>query len=43
VGIYAHRWMKLTSLAKPGKRFEAWYERLTDRPAFQQRAMLPMT
>lgn len=43
VGIYAYRWIKLTSLPSPGPNFDRWYARLTERQAFESRAMLPMT
>lgn len=42
LGPQAHRWMMLVSERPPMPNFEAWYQRLTERPAFQQHCMIPL-
>lgn len=43
LGVGAYRWFAL-GLERPAlKNVEAWYRRLTERPAYQQHVMLPLT
>lgn len=42
LGPQAHRWMMLVDDRPSMPNFEAWYQRLTERPAFQQHCMIPL-
>jgi glutathione S-transferase len=42
LGPQAHRWMMLVKERPSMPHFEAWYERLTQRPAFQRHCMIPL-
>jgi glutathione S-transferase len=43
LGVAAYRWYAL-NIERPALRnVEAWYRRLTERPAYQQHVMLPLT
>jgi glutathione S-transferase len=43
LGIMAYRWFSLVDDRPAMPRFEAWYQRLTDRPAFRANVMLPLS
>lgn len=45
LGVAAYRWFNLAlPVARPAQRhFEAWYARISERPAFRQHCMLPLT
>ena len=42
LGPQAHRWMMLVQDRPSMPHFEAWYQRLTERPAFQKHCMIPL-
>ena len=42
LGPQAHRWMMMVEDRPSMPNFEAWYERLTERPAFQKHCMIPL-
>jgi glutathione S-transferase len=44
VGAMVHRWFALPEIERPElTHLRAWYERLSERPAFQTHVMLPLT
>ena len=43
VGVAAYRWFNLPVERPTLPNFERWYKRITERPAFQQHCMLPLT
>jgi glutathione S-transferase len=43
LGVAAYRWFALNVERPPLRNLEAWYLRLTERPAYQQHVMLPLT
>ena len=43
IGVAAYRWFNLPIERPSLPNFEAWYRRITERPAFQQHCMLPLT
>ena len=43
VGVAAYRWFNLPIERRSLPNFERWYRRITERPAFQQHCMLPLT
>lgn len=43
LGPQAHRWMMLVGDRPPMPHFEAWYQRLTERPAFAKHCMIPLS
>jgi glutathione S-transferase len=43
VGCAVYRWMNFQIERPPMKALEAWYQRLTQRPAYQKHIMNPMT
>ena len=42
IGPQAHRWFSLVAKHSPMPNLEAWYRRLTDRPAFRKNVMIPI-
>ena len=42
IGPQAHRWLNLVEKRPPMPNLEAWYERLTERPAFRKNVMIPI-
>ena len=42
IGPQAHRWFNLVDERPPMPNLEAWYQRLTERPAFQKNVMIPI-
>ena len=42
-GVGAYRWFALNLERPPMRNLETWYRRLTERPAYQQHVMLPLT
>ena len=42
LGPQAHRWMMMVKDRPSMPNFEAWYKRLTERPAFQKHCMIPL-
>jgi glutathione S-transferase len=42
LGPQAHRWMMLVKDRPAMPNLEAWYKRLTERPAFQKNCMIPL-
>ena len=42
IGPQAHRWFNLVDERPSMPNLEAWYERLTERPAFQKNVMIPI-
>ena len=42
IGPQAHRWFNLVDEHPPMPNLEAWYQRLTERPAFQKNVMIPI-
>ena len=42
LGPQIHRWMKLVDSRPSMPNLEAWYERLTQRPAFRKHCMIPI-
>lgn len=44
VGATVHRWLALSGVERPAlPSLRAWYERLTERPAFRDHVMLPLS
>jgi len=43
IGVGAYRWFALNLERPPMRNLETWYRRLTERPAYQQHVMLPLT
>ena len=43
MGVASYRWFNLPIERPPLPNVERWYKRLTDRPAFKEHCMLPMT
>ena len=43
IGPQAHRWLNLVEKRPPMPNLEAWYRRLTERPAFRKNVMIPIT
>ena len=43
IGPQAHRWFSLVEKHSPMPNLEAWYRRLTERPAFRKNVMIPIT
>jgi glutathione S-transferase len=43
IGVAAYRWFNLPIERRSLPNLEAWYKRITERPAFQQHCMLPLT
>ena len=42
IGPQAHRWFNLVEKRPPMPNLEAWYQRLTERPAFRKNVMIPI-
>ncbi len=42
IGPQAHRWFSLVDERPPMPNLEAWYQRLTERPAFRENVMIPI-
>ena len=42
LGPHAHRWFNVVEKRPPMPNLEAWYQRLTERPAFQKNVMIPI-
>ena len=42
IGPQAHRWFNLVEKRPPMPNLEAWYRRLTERPAFRKNVMIPI-
>ena len=42
IGPQAHRWFNLVDERPPMPNLEAWYRRLTERPAFRRNVMIPI-
>ena len=42
IGPQAHRWFNLVDERPSMPSFEAWYQRLTERPAFRKNVMIPI-
>ena len=42
IGPQAHRWFNLVEKRPSMPNFEAWYQRLTERPAFRKNVMIPI-
>ena len=42
IGPQAHRWFSLVEEHPPMPNLEAWYRRLTERPAFRKNVMIPV-
>ena len=42
IGPQAHRWLNLVEDRPPMPNLEAWYQRLTERPAFRKHVMIPI-
>ena len=42
IGPQAHRWLNLVEKRPPMPNLEAWYRRLTERPAFRKNVMIPI-
>ena len=42
LGPQAHRWLELVDDRPPMKHLEAWYQRLSERPAFRTHCMIPI-
>ena len=42
IGPQAHRWLNLVEKRPPMPSLEAWYQRLTERPAFRKNVMIPI-
>ena len=42
IGPQAHRWLNLVEKRPPMPNLEAWYGRLTERPAFRKNVMIPI-
>ena len=42
IGPQAHRWLNLVERRPPMPNLEAWYRRLTERPAFRKNVMIPI-
>ena len=42
IGPQAHRWLNLVDKRPPMPNLEAWYRRLTERPAFRRNVMIPI-
>ena len=42
IGPQAHRWLNLVEERPPMPNLEAWYRRLTERPAFRKNVMIPI-
>ena len=42
LGPQAHRWLNLVENRPPMPNLEAWYQRLTERPAFRRHVMIPI-
>ena len=42
IGPQAHRWINLVDERPSMPNFEAWYQRLTERPAFRKNVMIPI-
>ena len=42
IGPQAHRWLNLVEERPPMPNLEAWYQRLTERPAFRKNVMIPI-
>ena len=42
IGPQAHRWLNLVDKRPSMPNLEAWYERLTERPAFRKNVMIPI-
>ena len=42
IGPQAHRWFNLVDERPSMPNLEAWYQRLTERPAFQKNVMIPI-
>jgi glutathione S-transferase len=42
LGPQAHRWLSLVQDRPPMPNLEAWYQRLTERPAFRKHVMIPI-
>ena len=43
VGVATYRWLQLPIERSPLPSVERWYKRLTERPAFKEHCMLPLT
>ena len=43
MGVAAYRWFNLPLERPPAPNVERWYQRLTERPVFKERCMLPLT
>jgi glutathione S-transferase len=43
LGVAAYRWFNLPLERPSAPNVERWYQRLTERPVFQERCMLPLT
>jgi glutathione S-transferase len=43
LGIFAYRWFNFPVERPEAKHARAWYDRLTQRPAFKQHVMMPIT
>ena len=42
LGPQAHRWLNLVENRPAMPNLEAWYQRLTERPAFAEHVMIPI-
>ena len=42
IGPQIHRWFNLVEKRLPMPNLEAWYQRLTERPAFRKNVMIPI-
>ena len=42
IGPHAHRWFNVVEKRPPMPNMEAWYQRLTERPAFRKNVMIPI-
>ena len=43
LGVAAYRWFNLPLERPSSPNVERWYQRLTERPVFRERCMLPLT